>query len=190
MGRILDRLWVEEPGEPRPDVYAILDAARDARIHPWIRRRAMDYTCLFAGPLAPELAAAAPYLVHLYRGERFTRELLELAWGESWGIFVVSPASMEELRVHFRTFLRVKDERGKHLLFRYYDPRVLRVYLPTCTPRELDTLFGPVRRYALESGDGDALLEYASRGGKLLHRKLPLPAAPAPWPTGSSTPML
>jgi hypothetical protein len=30
------------------------------------------------------------------------------------------------------------------LLFRYYDPRVLRVYLPSCRPSELETVFGPV----------------------------------------------
>jgi hypothetical protein len=34
-----------------------------------------------------------------------------------------------------RRFLRVKDEDG--LVFRFYDPRVMRVYLPTCAAGEL-----------------------------------------------------
>lgn len=173
--RVVERLWAAPPGGAVPDVYALLDAARDERIHPWIRRRALDYTCLFAGPLAPELAAAAPYLVHLYRSERFSRELVELAWGRSWGTFVVASASMEELRVHFRGFLRVRDERGKRFLFRYYDPRVLRAYLPTCDARELGTVFGPVWRLCAEDESGGALLEYTQRDGALETRRVPLP---------------
>jgi hypothetical protein len=30
--------------------------------------------------------------------------------------------------------------KGNRLVFRYYDPRVLRVYLPTCTPDELNVI--------------------------------------------------
>ena len=177
---VLDELWRTGERGARVDVYAILDAARDRRIHPWIRRRALDYTCLFAGKLAPELAAAAPYLVHLYRRERFTRELLELGWGGSWGIFVAAPATMEELRLHFRRFLRVSDPHGRKLLFRYYDPRVLRVYLPTCTAEELATVFGPVHRLFAESEDGAALLAYRRAAGALETEPLPLAALAAP----------
>ena len=53
-------------------------------------------------------------------------------------------ATLEELRRHFRKFLKVEDPKGKSLIFRYYDPRVLRVYLPTCNAMELQTVFGPV----------------------------------------------
>jgi len=46
--------------------------------------------------------------------------------------------------------LVVKDERGNRLVFRYYDPRVLRVYLPTCSPSELRTVFGPIECFWAE----------------------------------------
>lgn len=176
--QVLDHLWAPpSPGAPRTEVYAILDAARSPRIHPWIQRRTLDRACLFAGKLEPELAAAAPYLVHLYRREPFTRELVETAWGDAWGIFVVSPASLEELRVHFRRFLRVKDEQGRRLLFRYYDPRVLRTYLPTCNEHELATVFGPVQRLCAESEDGGALLHYRRAHPGLAVDTSPIPAA-------------
>ena len=38
------------------------------------------------------------------------------------------------LRHHLKGFLRVRGESGQKMMFRYYDPRVLRVYLPTCNP--------------------------------------------------------
>jgi hypothetical protein len=157
---LIDRLWEAPAGVAPHQVYALLDGARDPAIVPWIRRRALDYTCLFAGTLTPALAAAAPYLLHLYRGEPFTRELIEKGWGRSWGVFVAAPASLEALRRHFRTFLRVRDERGRRLLFRYYDPRVLRVYLPTCNERELETVFGPVRHYFAEDAEGATVLRF------------------------------
>jgi hypothetical protein len=127
----------------------------------------MDYTCLYRGPIAPELERAAPFLVHLYQGERFTRELLKLGWGKSWGIFVRGAESMESLRLHFRKFLRVVDERGKRMVFRYYDPRVLRIYLPTCSADELRYVIGRTGSLSAESADASALLVYRDVGGTL-----------------------
>lgn len=151
-------------GPPGSDIYVILDCARDPRIHSFIHRRALDYTCLFHGPLPPVLDRNAPYLVHLYPRQSWTRQLLELAWGNSWGVFVRTSASMETLRTHFRRFLRVKDAAGRRLLFRYYDPRVLRLYLPTCTDAELTFVYGPVGSYLTESPDGAECWQFDHRG--------------------------
>jgi hypothetical protein len=164
---VLDALFNRaEDGTPL-EAYAVLDGARDTRITRWVRTRAMDYTCLWAGKLDPVLEEVAPWLVHLHRREPATRELVELAWGNSWGVFCAANATMEQLRVHFRHILRVKDERGRRLIFRWYDPRVLRPYLPTCTGQELDAVFGPVDRLFAESEGGTQLLRYTRVGGVL-----------------------
>ncbi len=47
------------------------------------------------------------------------------------------------------------------MLFRYSDPRILRVYLPTCLPDELEQMFGPVTAYVMESEDADTLNYYS-----------------------------
>ncbi len=60
------------------------------------------------------------------------------------------------------------------MIFRYYDPRVLRVYLPTCLAPELRTVFGPVRRFLLESEDPALMLEYRFDGFKLIAREVPV----------------
>jgi len=157
---VIERLWRPgQPGGPRPEVFALLDAARDPRIYALMRRCRLDHRCLYQGALPLELAAAAPYLVNLTPRSPFTRELLEPGWGQSWGIFLRSPVILQDLVRHFRKFLLVEDDRGRSLFFRFYDPRVLRAYLPTCTPGELRTFFGPVDGYCLEGEEEDTMLE-------------------------------
>jgi hypothetical protein len=155
-GRILARLW-EGGGDAA--VFALLDAARDERIWPLVRRSRLDYRCLFLGDVPPALAAAAPYLVDLSPRSPFTRQILELGWGNSWGVFVRAPVILQDLRRHFRRLLQVRDESGRPMFFRFYDPRVLRTYLPTCTLQELRLVFGPVEAFCLEGEEGEALLE-------------------------------
>lgn len=107
-----------------------------------------------------ELLAAAPYLIGLRREAAFTRELLERSWGRSWGLFMTAPADLETVRRHLRHFLKVKDEQGRRLYFRFYDPRVMRVYLPTCNVDELRLLFGPLEAWFVEGPEGATLLRY------------------------------
>ena len=150
--RLRDILWPPDRNGASGDIFALLDCARDPRIYPLIKRQMINYSCLFAGDLPQELAEAAPYLVALSPHSHLTEALLTLGWGHSWGVFLESSAILQDLRRHFRRFLEVCDEQGKRLLFRYYDPRVLRIYLPTCNEEELRFVFGPVDRFVLESG--------------------------------------
>ena len=146
--------------EGKSRLWAVLDGARDKRIFPSLDLLERDYCCLYAGKLDPRLARAAPYLVRLEKGDRFSDFLLDQGWGRNWGIFLRTCTSFEELRKHLRTFLRVRDESGRRLIFRWYDPRVFRVYLPTCSAKELRTIFGPVDRYLVER-PGGGLIEYS-----------------------------
>jgi len=64
------------------------------------------------------------------------------------------------MRRHLRRFLIVRAPDGKRLYFRYYDPRVLSVYLPTCNAAELQYIFGPVRQFVCEGPDPTVLLRF------------------------------
>lgn len=167
---VIQRLWRPDTAGGTPEICALLDAARDPRIYPMIRRSRLDYRCLYQGDLHPALAAAAPYVVSLAARSAFTRELIELGWGASWGLFLRSPAILQELVRHFRQFLTVKDDTGKVFFFRFYDPRVLRVYLPTCTPAEVRALFGPVEAMSLEGEEEDTMIELSHAKGELKRR--------------------
>jgi hypothetical protein len=48
----------------------------------------------------------------------------------------------------------------RKLLFRYYDPRVLRVFLPTCDPAQLWQIFGPIQRFDMEGADSSQFLRF------------------------------
>jgi hypothetical protein len=60
------------------------------------------------------------------------------------------------------------------LVFRFYDPRVLSIFLPTCLPEQITEMFGPVTRFFAEAHDGAAIAEYSHAGGVLRRRLLSL----------------
>lgn len=174
---ILDTLWSAPQGNGT-QLYAVLDGARNAAIHPAVLRSQCQFECLFAGELDPTLAQAAPYLVKLTRDHPFTDTLIRKGWGDSWGIFLRSAATFRDLRRHLRTFLMVYNPELRPMYFRYYDPRVLRAYLPTCNQEELATIFGPVQHYLLEDADPDTLLRFSNASGALQQQRVAAYAKP------------
>lgn len=159
IGRLTELLWPHGDGPDDPQVYWLLDGARDPAIAPLVRAGRLEYACLFTGELHPRLVAAAPYLVHLGAGSRTTNALLQRGWGKAWGIIAIAAphVTLPVLRRHFKKLLRVRTEEGTELFFRFYDPRVLGIYLPTCTEMELQAFFGPLARLVVEEGDGGAV---------------------------------
>lgn len=141
-------------------VFTILDGASVPNLRDNMGTFNPEHICLFRGELEPDMAEVAPYLAFLERDAPFTDWVLTNGWGEHWGIFGVTKADLKELRKHFRKFLIVYDESGKSLYFRYYDPRVLRIYLPTCNANELKTVFGPVESYLVEDEEPKAVRKF------------------------------
>lgn len=154
--------------------YALLDGASIPDLPGNLAAFEAEHVCLLRGVLLPDQEAAAPYLVRLERDSRFTDWIFANGWGKHWGIFCISAASMRTLRDHFRNFLIAYDETASSFFFRYYDPRVLQVFLPTLNKDELTAFFGPVYRFLAESEDGNSALCFTSVSGKLVqdHMKL------------------
>ena len=154
----------------------IIDAACDPDIFAMLSTTFLEHSCLFSGKLPQPLKAAAPYLLRLEPGDRRAERFIERAWGSSWGIFLRCDTSLDRLRHHLRGFLTVATSRGERLMFRYYDPRVLRVYLPTCTPEELRTVFGPIERFWMEDEQPGRMLEFGLDQTRLERREIVLDA--------------
>jgi hypothetical protein len=150
----------------------IADSARDKRISAMLASSFLEHSCLYSGDLAPEVRSVAPYLIQLEYNDARTDRFIERGWGNSWGVFLKCDMRLDLLRRHLREFLIVRDPLGNSLLFRYYDPRVLRAYLPTCTFTELRAIFGPVERFWMESADSGTLLEFGLEKGELIARKV------------------
>jgi pSer/pThr/pTyr-binding forkhead associated (FHA) protein len=139
-------------------LYAILDVARDPMIYVKLQECGEENQSLYEGEKGQRLALAAPYLVRLPLESPFLPSLVKEGWGKSWGVYLTSARSFTEVRKHLRHFLLVQTPEGKQMYFRFYDPRVLRIYLPTCTAEEAREFFGPVFAYSLEGKNPEELL--------------------------------
>ena len=167
--RILSALTAEAgAGE---SLWGILDGARDDSIFGRLEE-SRRHCCLYAGTLPWQLQVTAPYLVQLPVQTHQAPAALRV--GKQLGHLLSLGRADESLSRHLRTFLRVADQRGRRLIFRYYDPRVMRVYLPTCRPAELRAVFGPIRCYMMESSGGDELLRFGHRNGALDVKPVPV----------------
>ena len=142
-------------------LFALLDAARDPKVLGLLMQHNEECQSLYAGVKGITLAAYAPYLVQFSLTTELLEDLVGEGWGKSWGIYLTSNKSFDEVRKHFRHFLMVKLEDDQEAYFRFYDPRVLRVFLPTCTAEELKEFFGPVGCYLVEGGQSERLLKFS-----------------------------
>ena len=162
-------------GEQGP-LFAILDAARDARVLHLLGtfQGKAEYQTLYAGARGEELGAVAPYLVRFPAETILLETLVREGWGKGWGLFLTCDEPFSQLRKHLRHFLMVKAENGRRLYFRFYDPRVLRVFLPTCRANESMEFFGPISRYMVESGRPGTLLQFTDNGNGVYQKELQL----------------
>jgi hypothetical protein len=133
-------------------LFAILDAARDERIYELVKDCKEPIESLYDGDKAIELDTVAPYLVRLKSGCDFLKTIIAEGWGNSWGVYLTSQLPLPDVRKHLRHFLTV-EQKGERVLFRFYDPRVLRVFLPVCNPGEIKEFFGPIERFICEGKD-------------------------------------
>ena len=163
-----------DPGEIRKNLfttnrrlYCVLDGVMVTDLPIKLREAQVPHHCILTGDLSPDVVHAAPYLAYLSPDSKFADWVLSEAFGKSWGIFFHSHRSMLEMRRHFRALHEAYDERGNPLKFRYYDPRVLRAFLPTCNAGELKTLFGDVEQFFIESKVVGGVDRYRLSDGKL-----------------------
>lgn len=173
-----DRLLTLLRSDLQP-LFAILDAARDIRILALLLHYKEECQSLYEGTEGATLAQVAPYLVRLAKDSRLLDALVKEGWGKSWGVYLTSASDLLEVRRHLRHFLQVRLPDGEQVYFRFYDPRVMRVFLPTCTAEETVQFFGPIKRYVMESEEPDKLWEFTTSGRGAVKKVVPLmPAAP------------
>jgi hypothetical protein len=166
------------------NAYAILDGASiPGLLDQLYAEPRPDFVCLFRGELAPDIAEVAPYLVRLNPAEPVTRWIMSAGWGQHWGVFALTRAAINPLRRHFRQFLMVKDPAGEPMYFRFYDPRVLRMFLPTCNREELRSLFGPIQAFLGEGELPEQMIRSCLEEGQLRTETLMVASSKTPAET-------
>ncbi|HVE57384.1 MAG TPA: DUF4123 domain-containing protein [Pyrinomonadaceae bacterium] len=148
-------------------LYCVLDGASVPDLPMRLYETNTPNYCLFRGELEPDVMYAAPYVAILLPGSSFSEWVLSESSGKHWGIFAHCRYSLKEMRRHCRALVNVYDEKGDPLIFRYYDPRVLRKFLPTCTDDEIITLFGKIETLFAETEDGNTLTAYTLENDRL-----------------------
>jgi Domain of unknown function (DUF4123)/FHA domain len=141
-------------------LYALLDASREPSVLKVILESKEEHQSLYEGAQGAQLAHFAPYLIRIPPKSALLDTLVHQAWSKSWGVFLTSGKPLKDLRTHFRHFLTVKLPDGQQVYFRYYDPRVLRLFLPTCLPEETTQFFGPVKQFLIEAEDPTLALHF------------------------------
>ena len=163
-------------------LFTVIDAAREGMAD-LLQSSGLRQQPLFEVEAADPSASHNPILVELVQGsspgvgadtQTFLENLLRCGWGKSWGIFCTSPSPFEDLLEHFRSFLLMKTKDQEPLHFRFYDPRVMRAFLPTCEPQELRAIFGPVDSYLVESDRSDMMLAFSPGADRLITAQVSL----------------
>ncbi len=153
---------------PHTRLYCVLDGVLVPDLPIKLAEARVPHFCIVTGELDPAMAHAAPYLAYLSPDSKFADEVLSEGFRKNWGTLFHSHRSLLEMRRHFRALHQVFDENGNPFKFRYYDPAVLRKFLPTCNAGELKTFFGDVETFFAGSADGKNIVTYTIPNGELV----------------------
>jgi len=138
---------------PEMHLYAIVDGAIAVERALAARIQGHKLYTLFSGDLAKHVAHAGPILIPVTERLPFLSGWAETL-GTNAGVLLETPAELDRLYSHLRQIFVVKSEDGPESFLRFYDPRVLRGFLPTRTWEERVKFFGPVKRWIAENEKG------------------------------------
>lgn len=154
-----------------PD-YLLLDAAQTGQELEDLRATGEANQCLYKGNSGQTLSQYAPYLFLYTPKSSFAETFFHKGWHKAWGVAVIAAQPIEVLTKHFRKFLIVRNEALQELYFRFYDPRVLRIFLPTCDASQLKEFFGPVKKFICADKDAQYSLVFSLKDGLLKTERL------------------
>lgn len=153
-------------------LYAVADCARDNRIYDLVHD-ALFPMCLYRTEVVSPLGRAAPYLVPVGHADKLLAAWRREGVGQSWGLFVLSSEQQQApLRQRLRIFNQAKLPDGRIVVFRWWDPRVFRVYLPTCNAEELGLWFASVEEFVCEAEGGAGFHIYRNADGVLRDQRV------------------
>ncbi len=177
--QLQEALWVGQgtsvyaaiDGGAWPDCAAHLKAAEAAG-------ELVAWDCLLPGALAPQQLARAPWLAALRPKAAFNNWLLGTATSAfpDWGLLAITRTPMLSVRSHLRSLTEARTPGGRRVPLRVADPAVLTALLPTCSPSQLEAVFGPLD--ALVVPGAAQWTWFGRQSGGLAQRVLPVLAAP------------
>ena len=148
--------------------YALIDAARDYVRIGLARSLSLPGISLFEGAKGQQLEDVAPHLFLCDPVGQMGEILLAPDGQDGCGVLLDARIDVMQVRRHLRHFLLVRRQRDmKKVYFRFYDPRVLRAFLPACTAHELTRFFGPITAFHCQGDNPGEVLTFTLSQGKL-----------------------
>lgn len=160
---LADALFSPCESDPELRCYLLLDAAASSDIPICLAGFGASARCLFDGKTRDELEDVAPWLVEIRRHQAVISWYTEEGYGNNWGIFIHSRLELARLKSKLKHFLRVQNEGGEDLFFKFYRPRNLNAILPEFEPEQRASFFSGI----------EAILAEDRCNPDLLHRHLP-----------------
>lgn len=155
-------------------LYAIVDGCVDFDFAATTNRNlSQPNRMLFKGAAAESMGEVAPYFIAVDIKSDFL-----LHWsqrlGKNVGVLFVSSGKVRDTFRHMREIFIVESESGQQYFFRYYDPRVLRTYLPTCKGKVATDFFGPITACFAEAESTLSLEKFYLADGLVQRTVIPL----------------
>ncbi|MEO6253861.1 MAG: DUF4123 domain-containing protein [Ferruginibacter sp.] len=152
--------------------FLILDAARLKQNLDEAKTLNPSFASLYDGELEAELVNVFPFLFSFRENTEFADWYVKNGWGQSWGVLLHSEYDMEKTLMHLKKNIVVNTENNKDYFFRFYDPRVLRIFLPTCNAKQLKEFFGPLEQYICEDKNSDFVIVFSLEDNALITTRL------------------
>jgi len=126
---------------------------------------------LFEGTKDEALSDIAPYIFEIdnqFVQKVTTRPLIEL----EGAIVIETGEKLPDLAEHLRTFI-YQTIKGRECYFRFWDGRILRKFLPTCSKEQITAFFGPMEVLTMRDTNPAMAVQYRQERGKLLTLNMP-----------------
>lgn len=152
--------------------FLIIDSSRAGeKLEPLMHFQNSVFSYLFSGKKGNKLKSVSPIIFDVSNDDILWK-FMEVGWGKSWGVLFYSTYSLKIIRKQLKNFLIVQTEYKKKLYFRFYDPRVLRIFLPTCNEEQLKEFFGSVDYFICEDENPEEAIVFSLEDNNLITKKI------------------
>lgn len=140
--------------------YVLVDSSQRVGFHRRLDDRKVRYCSLFDGQAEQKHPEIAPLLLHWPEDEsvnarQMRRDIRSLASEKPAVSIIESDMAMEELSEHLRKFHLVKLPNGREMLLRWYDTRILPVWVDIMAPSQAQGFFSGVNRWRMYDRYGE-----------------------------------
>lgn len=146
-------------------LYLLIDFANNDEYILNVKLKLFKYAVpLLKGTKDDSIKNAGPFIVQFNEEQKPVHEDLK-----EFGNYVLlsSKSPIDQLANHFREFI-YQTVKEQEFFFRFWDPRVLQKFFPTCSLKQLDQFFRSVKIFLMkESANENAIGYFLSTEGKL-----------------------